>query len=356
MPNVQVVSSAEAKPMPGIVVRVSKQPSVLTVTDASGKVVMHAPVTSGSEHDPLPIGSWTVTAVARNPNFNYNPDLFWDADPKHAKATLPPGPNGPVGVVWIEISKPHYGIHGTPEPATVGHTSLPRLRTPDQLGRAAARGDGGQRHQGGVRGVRRQAGPRPSWLMYAAGAGFLAGVAVTAAIRPVSPQPRPVAATIEVKPGSAETPPPVAPPAPPVSTAPPVISADPIEDLRRRQLTLPVQSIAADDIRDSFNELRGGSRRHEAIDVLAPRHTPVLAVEDGTVARLFLSEAGGITLYQFDPTATLRLLLRPSRGLRAGAQGEGPRQPRAGGRLRGHHRQRAPRHAAPPLRDLQDGR
>ena len=151
--------------------------------------------------------------------------------------------------------------------------------------------------------MRRKAGPRPSWLMYAAGAGFLAGVAVTAAIRPVPPQPRPVAAAIEVKPASAETPPPVAPPAPPVSTAPPVISADPIEDLRRRQLTLPVQSIAADDIRDSFNELRDGSRRHEAIDVLAPRHTPVLAVEDGTVARLFLSEAGGITLYQFDPTA-----------------------------------------------------
>ena len=122
VPNVEVVSSAEARPVPGIVVRVSQQPSVLTVTDASGKVVMHAPVTSGSAHDPLPIGVWTVAAVARNPRFNYNPDLFWDADPKHAKATLPPGPNGPVGVVWIEISKPHYGIHGTPEPSTIGKT------------------------------------------------------------------------------------------------------------------------------------------------------------------------------------------------------------------------------------------
>ena len=145
VPNVQVVSSAEARPMAGIVVRVSKQPSVLTVTDASGKVVMHAPVTSGSEHDPLPIGSWTVTAVARNPSFNYNPDLFWDADPKHAKATLPPGPNGPVGVVWIEISKPHYGIHGTPEPATVGHTAshgCVRLTNWDALRLAAMVGKG----------------------------------------------------------------------------------------------------------------------------------------------------------------------------------------------------------------------
>ena len=50
--------------------------------------------------------------------------------------------------------------------------------------------------------------------------------------------------------------------------------------------------------------MRGSNRRHEAIDVLAPRNTPVLAVEDGTIARLFLSDAGGITIYQFDPTET----------------------------------------------------
>jgi lipoprotein-anchoring transpeptidase ErfK/SrfK len=145
VPNVVVVSRAEAAPVPGIVVRVSKQPSVLTVTDTAGKVLMHAPVTSGSQHDPLPIGSWTVTAVARNPPFNYNPDLFWDADPKHAKAKIPPGPNGPVGVVWIDISKPHYGIHGTPEPATVGHTSshgCVRLTNWDALRLAALVGKG----------------------------------------------------------------------------------------------------------------------------------------------------------------------------------------------------------------------
>jgi lipoprotein-anchoring transpeptidase ErfK/SrfK len=123
VPNVNVVSDADGKPLPNIQVRVSKGASTLQVIDGAGKVLMHAPVTSGSQHDPLPIGSWTVTAVARNPSFNYNPDLFWDADPKHAKAKIPPGPNGPVGLVWIDISKPHYGIHGTPEPGTVGHTS-----------------------------------------------------------------------------------------------------------------------------------------------------------------------------------------------------------------------------------------
>jgi lipoprotein-anchoring transpeptidase ErfK/SrfK len=145
VPNVNVVSEAEGKPLPNVVVRVSKQTSALTVTDGAGKILMHAPVTSGSQHDPLPIGSWTVTAVARNPTFNYNPDLFWDADPKHAKAKVPPGPNGPVGVVWIDISKPHYGIHGTPEPGTVGHTQshgCVRLTNWDALRLAAMVGKG----------------------------------------------------------------------------------------------------------------------------------------------------------------------------------------------------------------------
>ena len=145
VPNVNVVSDAEGKPLPNIVVRVSKSQSALTVTDAGGKVVMHAPVTSGSEHDPLPIGNWTVTAVARNPSFNYNPDLFWDADPNHAKAKLPPGPNNPVGLVWIDINKPHYGIHGTPEPGTVGHTEshgCVRLTNWDALRLAAIVGKG----------------------------------------------------------------------------------------------------------------------------------------------------------------------------------------------------------------------
>ena len=145
VPNTEIVSTLEAKPIPNAVVTVSKSNSTLTVTDPSGATLMHAPVTSGSEHDPLPIGSWTVTAVVRNPTFNYNPDLFWDAEPSHAKAKIPPGPNGPVGVVWIDISKPHYGLHGTPEPRTVGHTSshgCVRLTNWDALKLAAIVGKG----------------------------------------------------------------------------------------------------------------------------------------------------------------------------------------------------------------------
>jgi lipoprotein-anchoring transpeptidase ErfK/SrfK len=85
-------------------------------------VLFHAPVTSGSAHDPLPLGEWQVTAILRNPTFNYNPDLFWDADPSHAKAKIAPGPNNPVGVVWIDLSKEHYGLHGTPEPGRIGYS------------------------------------------------------------------------------------------------------------------------------------------------------------------------------------------------------------------------------------------
>jgi lipoprotein-anchoring transpeptidase ErfK/SrfK len=112
----------EAAQRPDVTVTVEKNTSSLTVTDADGKVLFYAPVTTGSEHDPLPIGDWKVTGIQFNPKFRYNPELFWDADPSHTKATVQPGPNNPVGVVWINLSKEHYGLHGTPEPATIGRT------------------------------------------------------------------------------------------------------------------------------------------------------------------------------------------------------------------------------------------
>jgi lipoprotein-anchoring transpeptidase ErfK/SrfK len=90
--------------------------------DAGGKILAQFPSSSGSEHDPLPIGTWKIKGVAKNPPFHYNPELFWDAEPNHSKAKIAPGPNNPVGVVWIDLTKEHYGIHGTPEPSRVGHT------------------------------------------------------------------------------------------------------------------------------------------------------------------------------------------------------------------------------------------
>ena len=101
---------------------IDKSDSTLRLYDAQGKVYAQFPVSSGSKHDPLPIGTWKILGISRDPTFHYNPKLFWDASKKDSKAVLPPGPNNPVGSVWIDISKPHYGLHGTPEPGHVGKT------------------------------------------------------------------------------------------------------------------------------------------------------------------------------------------------------------------------------------------
>jgi lipoprotein-anchoring transpeptidase ErfK/SrfK len=101
---------------------VSKNRKVLMLVDNAGKAIAQYPASTGSEHDPLPIGNWKVEAVARNPTYHYNPQLFWDAAPGDKKVTIAAGPNNPVGVVWIDLSKPHYGIHGTPVPGSIGKT------------------------------------------------------------------------------------------------------------------------------------------------------------------------------------------------------------------------------------------
>jgi peptidoglycan LD-endopeptidase LytH len=75
-----------------------------------------------------------------------------------------------------------------------------------------------------------------------------------------------------------------------------------VDTLRRRDLRLPIDGADVGAMRGGFVELRDrGSRPHEAVDILGPRNTPVHAVEDGTIARLFTSRAGGITVYQYDP-------------------------------------------------------
>ncbi|MHA6720502.1 L,D-transpeptidase family protein [Sphingomonas sp. RS6] len=101
---------------------VDKSDGVLRVYGTGDRLVAQFGATMGSEHDPLPIGRWKINGVDTNPKFHYNPDLFWDAKDSDDAAMLPPGPNGPVGVVWIDLSKEHYGIHGTPEPQTIGRT------------------------------------------------------------------------------------------------------------------------------------------------------------------------------------------------------------------------------------------
>jgi lipoprotein-anchoring transpeptidase ErfK/SrfK len=110
-------------PMPPVAkVVVDESDSTVSLLDEAGKVVAQYPASTGSEHDPLPLGNWKIKGVGRHPVFRYNPRLFWDADARDTKATLAAGPNNPVGVVWVDISKEHYGIHGTPEPSKIGKT------------------------------------------------------------------------------------------------------------------------------------------------------------------------------------------------------------------------------------------
>jgi murein DD-endopeptidase MepM/ murein hydrolase activator NlpD len=79
--------------------------------------------------------------------------------------------------------------------------------------------------------------------------------------------------------------------------------SDAISALARRHLQIPVAG-AATRLVDTFNDTRAVGRRHDAIDIMAPRGTEVRAVDDGTIAKLFTSDAGGLTIYQFDPTQT----------------------------------------------------
>lgn len=92
----------------------------LKAYDKDDRLVAMFTVTTGSRNDPLPVGNWEINGVAYNPPFAYDPELFWDVPDSEEPQQLPPGPNGPVGVVWIDLTKEHYGIHGTPAPETIG--------------------------------------------------------------------------------------------------------------------------------------------------------------------------------------------------------------------------------------------
>lgn len=131
------------------------------------------------------------------------------------------------------------------------------------------------------------------------------------------PAPPPVVAEpgeAPVRPSEAPSspPPPVAETAPPVQGTPgesrpwlQVPSPVPAGDLATRGLLVPVQGIGRERLQDTFGDARGGgARTHEALDIMAPRGTPVLAVEDGKIQKLFTSDQGGLTIYQFDPSET----------------------------------------------------
>ncbi len=116
-----VLHVAPARELPALAkVIVDKSDSALLLEDADGRIVGHFPVTTGSAQFPLPIGDWKINGVARDPVWHFDPKLIAGTAPDARKAEIPPGPNNPVGTTWIDLSKEHYGIHGTPNPGQVG--------------------------------------------------------------------------------------------------------------------------------------------------------------------------------------------------------------------------------------------
>ena len=87
-----------------------------------GRLVVAYPASIGSSSTPSPEGEVEVTRIALNPNYTYNPKVNFQQGENTQILTIPPGPNGPVGTVWIALSRPTYGIHGTPEPSQIGRT------------------------------------------------------------------------------------------------------------------------------------------------------------------------------------------------------------------------------------------
>ena len=90
--------------------------------DAYDELVAVYPATIGSTDTPSPVGTHAVARIAFDPEYTYNPKINFTQGQNDKILTIPPGPNGPVGSIWIALDKPTYGIHGTPEPSTIGKT------------------------------------------------------------------------------------------------------------------------------------------------------------------------------------------------------------------------------------------
>jgi lipoprotein-anchoring transpeptidase ErfK/SrfK len=93
--------------------------------DSQGRIIAHFPCSIAQKVEKRPRGETSIVVVAPNPNYTFDPELFAD-DPEvasiHSKLIIPPGPNNPVGVAWIGLGLPGYGMHGTPRPEDIGHT------------------------------------------------------------------------------------------------------------------------------------------------------------------------------------------------------------------------------------------
>jgi lipoprotein-anchoring transpeptidase ErfK/SrfK len=119
-----VVAATGPDTLGGKVARIviDKAENALRAFDADGRLLAFYPATIGSGEMPSPSGSHRVRAIAPEPNYTYDPSRVSYGD-GGSKVVVPPGPNNPVGSVWIDLSRDTYGIHGTPDPARIGKTA-----------------------------------------------------------------------------------------------------------------------------------------------------------------------------------------------------------------------------------------
>jgi len=97
-----------------------KSTRTLQAIDRAGKVIAQFPISVAGARDEIPDGTLRIKTEVRDPVFEFDPAKLGDGNPRHVPAKIPPGPNNPVGVMWMGLSKPHYVIHGTPQPSLVG--------------------------------------------------------------------------------------------------------------------------------------------------------------------------------------------------------------------------------------------
>lgn len=121
VPNVREPFTAKQPDIARVVISIGG--NTFNAFDAQGNLIFHAPTTLGSKYDPSPRETVQVKKIVHDPHFHYQPKLFAEVPDTEPEANLNPGPNSPVGVVWIALSKPHFGIHGTSDPDSIGYAS-----------------------------------------------------------------------------------------------------------------------------------------------------------------------------------------------------------------------------------------
>jgi lipoprotein-anchoring transpeptidase ErfK/SrfK len=121
VPNVRPPVTADRPDIAKVVISI--RGNTFNAFDSAGNLVFHSPTTLGSKYDPSPRETVQVKKIVHDPHFHYQPKLFAEVPDDEPEANLNPGPNSPVGVVWIALTKPHFGIHGTSDPDSIGYAS-----------------------------------------------------------------------------------------------------------------------------------------------------------------------------------------------------------------------------------------